>query len=115
MPYPFWIKDLGTRGEYLARRWYHRLGYHLVGRNIRIRQGEIDLIMARRNRVLFVEVKTRSGFTHKIADVLSKDQERRLIRLAEAYMSVHPDIHWAFFLTLVQVKGRQYTMVHARL
>src|SRR5919106_435525 len=51
--------ELGRRGEDLAESVYRRLGFDIVQRNYRCRQGEIDLI-ARRGRVLvFCEVKTR--------------------------------------------------------
>ena len=104
-PYPFWIKDLGKCGEFLARRWYRRRGYHVVDKNWRKGKGEIDLIVANGRRLVFVEVKARSGGDASIDHVLVYDQEQRLLRLAESYMSAFPmgTMGWSFELMFIQL------------
>ena len=110
MPPPFWIRDLGTRGEYLVRRLFHRRGYHCVARNWRHHKGEIDLIMANYRRLLFLEVKTRSyrrGM--RIGDQLKYRQKRRLQNLARSYLSQWQcqDLPWKFHLVLVTRHGKR--------
>ncbi len=57
---PGWSnKDFGRWGENLAAERYASLGFKVLERNWRCRDGEIDLIVARRSTVVFVEVKTR--------------------------------------------------------
>jgi putative endonuclease len=52
-------RALGRRGEDLALAHYQRLGFELVERNHRTREGEIDLIVCDGRTLVFVEVKTR--------------------------------------------------------
>ena len=49
---------LGRRGEQLAARHLELQGWRIVERNFRTREGEIDLIAARRGTLAFCEVKT---------------------------------------------------------
>jgi putative endonuclease len=51
----------GNKGETLAAEFLQKKGFEIVERNYRYRHAEIDLIVARDNWVLFVEVKTRSS------------------------------------------------------
>jgi len=54
-------RELGRRGERRAA-WFYRLrGYRIVERNLRMRGGEIDLIVRRGGLLVFVEVKTRQS------------------------------------------------------
>lgn len=64
---------LGRWGEDRAAWWLRLQGWRIVGRRIRIRAGEIDLVARRGRTTAFVEVKTRS----RAADLdLSIDAER---------------------------------------
>ena len=55
------VAELGPIGERRAL-WYFRLrGYRIVARNVRLRRGEIDLIVRRGRTLVFVEVKTRQS------------------------------------------------------
>jgi putative endonuclease len=51
-------RALGRRGEDLAATHLERHGWSIVERNFRTREGEIDLIAARRGTLAFCEVKT---------------------------------------------------------
>lgn len=53
--------SLGQQGETLACRYLSRLGYRVLARNYRTKQGEIDIIAEEQNSLVFVEVKTRRG------------------------------------------------------
>lgn len=54
-------KELGRVGEELAARFLQASGYVILERNWRCRSGEIDLICRKGDRIVFVEVRTRSG------------------------------------------------------
>lgn len=52
-------EKLGRAGEDLAHTYVCQLGWHVLERNWRCRDGEIDLIALDGDTVVFVEVKTR--------------------------------------------------------
>ena len=55
--------ELGRRGERLAADYLERRGYRVVGTGFLARRGEIDLVCRRGDRLVLVEVKTRSSGT----------------------------------------------------
>jgi putative endonuclease len=54
-------RELGRRGEQLAADYLRRLGYRVVGSGFLARRGEIDLVCRRGDRLVLVEVKTRTS------------------------------------------------------
>lgn len=52
---------LGRRGELAAAAFLERRGYRVIGAGFLARRGEVDLICRRGERLVLVEVKTRSG------------------------------------------------------
>jgi putative endonuclease len=78
----------GTRGEDLAARWYVEQGYDIVARNWRCRDGEVDLVAARRGEVIFCEVKARSSDRFGLpAEAVTPAKQRRLRRLAALFLA----------------------------
>jgi putative endonuclease len=51
-------RGTGRRGEILAAEALERLGYTILDRNFRTREGELDLIASRDGTLVFCEVKT---------------------------------------------------------
>jgi putative endonuclease len=83
-------KSLGRRGEDAAARFLRSLGYVIVARGHRDKIGEIDLIAVDGRTVVFVEVKTRTGDQKGTpAEAVDLDKQRRLTRLAAAYLKRH--------------------------
>ena len=80
--------DLGDRGERAALDALLAAGLALVGRRVRTRLGEIDLVLLDGPVVVFVEVKTRSasGFGSP-AEAVTAAKRRRLERLALAFLA----------------------------
>ncbi len=118
MPFPFWIKDLGKRGEYLARTHFHRRGYFCLNKNWRHGKGEIDLIMANYRKTVFVEVKARQRHEElHIGKVLDKGQAKRLMRLARHYMAPYAaqNIGWEFKLLLVAFERNSFSIEETNL
>jgi putative endonuclease len=52
-------RELGAKGEDLARRHLEARGFTLLDANFRTRHGELDLVVADRRHLVFCEVKTR--------------------------------------------------------
>lgn len=91
--------DTGRLGERIAVRYLERNGYRLVERNYRTREGEIDLIAARGQLLVFCEVKalragSARGPAHPLEGVgpAKRRQVRRIARswLAERQASGSP-------------------------
>jgi putative endonuclease len=70
----------GRQGERIAAWWLRLKGWSILGRRIRTRVGEIDIIARRGNMVAFVEVKSR----RTEAMLEEAIDERRLGRVAAA-------------------------------
>jgi putative endonuclease len=49
-------RGTGRRGEAVAAKAFERLGYTIVDRNFRTREGELDLIASRGGTLVFCEV-----------------------------------------------------------
>ena len=54
-------RALGSQGERAAVRYLKRRKHKIIARNYRCIAGEIDLIAADRDTIVFVEVKTRAS------------------------------------------------------
>jgi putative endonuclease len=52
-------RELGSRGEDLARRHLEARGFTVLDANFRTRHGELDLVAADRRHLVFCEVKAR--------------------------------------------------------
>jgi putative endonuclease len=85
------VSKLGPRGERRAV-WFYRLrGFSIVGRNLRLRGGEIDLVVRRGRLLAFVEVKTRQTLTAGEGfESVDRAKQLQLVRLSDEYLAKHP-------------------------
>jgi putative endonuclease len=86
----------GRRAEELVARGLARAGWEIVERNARTRHGELDIVAREGRTLVFVEVKagragTSFGPERPILAVDARKQ-RRVRRLATAWMAERPDI-----------------------
>jgi putative endonuclease len=80
-------KALGAYGEARAAQWYEAHGYRVLERNWRCRDGEIDLIVALTNTVVFCEVKTRRNEAYGLpVEAVGWKKQQRLRRLAAIWL-----------------------------
>ncbi len=79
-------RQTGVAYEQRAAQWLEQRGMHIVEKNFRCRQGEIDLIAVDGDYLVFVEVKYRksSGSGHP-AEAVDARKQRRILRVAEYY------------------------------
>ncbi len=79
-------RSTGREGEQLAAEYLAHQGLKIIMRNYRYDRGEIDLVCADGNELVFVEVKTRSSdvFGNPEESVTESKQEQ-LRKLAEGY------------------------------
>lgn len=80
-------KQTGRQGEDLAVSFLKGKGYQLIERNWRCPTGELDIIAADGDTVVFVEVRTRSGLHFGSAEEsITPAKQARLIELAQIYV-----------------------------
>lgn len=86
-------QELGARGEERAAAHYRATGHEVLSRNWHSRHGEIDLVCADRDTLVFVEVKTRSSLAYgHPAEAVTVRKQARLHLLAGRWMAANPGI-----------------------
>jgi len=75
----------GRTGERIAALWLQLHGWRIVGRRVKTRRGEVDLVARRRRTLAFVEVKTR-GDAKGLATAIDDYRLRRVIAASEALL-----------------------------
>ena len=85
----------GERGEREALFYLRKEGYTVVARrwtSPKVR-GDVDLIAWERDRLCFIEVKTRSerDVLNPAETAVDRDKQKRLKNLATAYLRVFPE------------------------
>ncbi len=84
----------GARGETLAARYLESLGLSVLSRNWRCREGELDLVATDGERLVVVEVKTRTSTSHgPPADAVDHLKAARIRRLSRRWRVAH-DLPW---------------------
>lgn len=76
----------GRRGEWLAGLYLWLTGWRVVGRRVKTRKGEVDLVARRGRTVCFIEVKWRASQ----AELAMAIDARRLRRVADAVQLIAP-------------------------
>lgn len=82
---------MGAWGESLAAEYLRKKRYKLVAMNYKCRFGEIDVIVANKQYLVFVEVKLRkSDRFARAAEFVDFHKQNRLRTTAEIYLSQNP-------------------------
>ena len=82
----------GRRGEFLASLILLAKGYRILGRRVRTRLGEIDLVArSPRGVICFIEVKARDDFVDAVVALLPR-QQARIARAAEHFLAQRPGL-----------------------
>ncbi len=107
--------DVGKRGEDLAASYLKGQGYRIVERNVRTPFGEIDLIAAHRDVLVFVEVKSRTSVAYGGPELaVDADKRRRLSRAALCYIADRKmdDRLSRFDVIGISIKGSETDVEH---
>jgi putative endonuclease len=81
----------GARAERRVRLHYRLRGYRVLAANARAGGNELDVILRRGRRLVFCEVKMRSG--DRFGDpweAVGAEKQRRLHRAAEGFLARNP-------------------------
>jgi putative endonuclease len=102
----------GAWGERLVASWYEARGFVVVERNWRCSFGEIDLVVARDELVVFCEVKARrTGAFGTGVEAVSAAKRRRLRRLGAAWLAASPHRAFEVRFDVAAVDGTRVNVV----
>jgi putative endonuclease len=110
--------ELGIQGERIAAAFLARAGLHVLDRNWRCRDGELDLVARDGDALVFCEVKTRrgTGYGHPV-EAVTHAKQRRLRMLAQRWLAAHdehaPELRFDVVGVLVR-PGRPALVTHLR-
>lgn len=80
-------RNSGQIGEEIAASYLADKGFKIVGRNVRYKFGEIDIIASRSGELHFFEVKARGrGSLIDPLEAITESKRKRIRRAAEAYL-----------------------------
>lgn len=112
--------ELGRRGEEAAVRFLEELGWRILERNWRTREGEADIIAHEpgSDTLVVVEVKARAGIGYgSPLEAITHSKARRLRRLAAIYAREHASAARLLRVDAIGVlwpRGGTPQLVHAR-
>lgn len=81
----------GLQAEDQAAGLMGALGFEILGRRVRTKAGEVDLIARLGDLLVFCEVKVRADLATAGESLLPR-QRRRIAAAAEAYLADHPEL-----------------------
>ena len=86
---PYTKNQIGAHGEKLAVDFIQAKKYNIIDRNYRCRIGEIDIIAATDEYLVFIEVKSRISTDYSLDPLLSitKRKQQKLRSLAIYYIA----------------------------
>jgi putative endonuclease len=81
---------IGKMGEDLAETYLIKLGYMILERNFRCREGEIDIICLKNDTLICIEVKARtSSFRGQPYEAVSPFKVLKIKRALHVYLATH--------------------------
>jgi len=107
--------EVGRTGEDIAATYLEARGWRLLGRNVRWREGEIDIVAARAGVLAFIEVKTRHSLRFGLpAEAVTRRKQARIRALASRYLSEHRPRADAIRFDVIDVArdGIGYRVIH---
>lgn len=105
----------GRRSEFWAALWLSCKFYRVLGRRVKTRLGELDLVAVSPDGVLcFIEVKARA-LEGAAAEAITARQQARIARAAALYLGAHPALrHKAVRFDAILVTPRRWPPRHLK-
>jgi len=104
----------GTDGEELAAGYLTENGHVILEKNWRFGREEIDIIAKKKDMLIIVEVKTRSGsFFGEPEEFVDRQKQRHLIKAANGYIEKNNlDLEVRFDIIGVILSGKKHKINH---
>jgi putative endonuclease len=103
----------GARAERRVRLHYRLRGYQVLDSNVRAGGNELDVVVRRGRRLVFCEVKMRSGLGYgDPREAVGLEKERRVRRAAEAFLARNRELaQLEVVFEVAAVRGRRIERV----
>ena len=83
-------RQLGEFAERVAAAFLQMKGYAILATNYTFHRHEIDIIARTESRIVFVEVKCRSGRGYGLPrEAVGREKMRRIVRAARGFLAEH--------------------------
>ena len=97
-------KTRGDLGEKLAKDFLKKKGYRVLETNYRCPEGEIDIVARHKDHLVFIEVRTKSGFSFGTPEEsITPAKMRHLTLSADHYLQNHDKLPELWRIDLVAV------------
>ena len=97
-------KLLGSIGENAASEFLEGRGYKIIDKNFRCKIGEIDIIAADNDVIVFVEVKTRSSNIYgQPSEAVNFYKQRKIVQTALTFIKKNKLYDWMSRFDVVEV------------
>ncbi len=108
--------ELGKKGEQIAVEYLLRNGYQILERNWRYLKAEIDIIAKKGNRLIVVEVKTRSTVNIiRPEEAVNNKKIKLLVSAANEYVTKHNlEIEVQFDIITIHYINNKYNLNHTK-
>lgn len=107
---------IGAWGEKITMEYFLRKGYAIVARNDveGNRRNEIDLIVSKENRIVFVEVKTRTRKDEDPIHSITRQKRTNMLKAGITYLKAHPypPLEPQFDLFFINGDENDYSIEH---
>ena len=100
--------EFGAMGEQIAARYVERLGWRIVGRNVRVGRGELDIVAIDGDELVVIEVRTRKiGKLSPSETTVGPNKIKTTLRSARNYVEsvLSYDGNWRIDIVAVTVGG----------
>ena len=82
----------GQSAERRAAWWYRLRYYRILDANVWVGGYELDLVVRRGRRLVFCEVKEKTGpLFGPAVEMVDEEKQRRVRRAAEGWLDAHPE------------------------
>ncbi|MDE5837545.1 MAG: YraN family protein [Paramuribaculum sp.] len=106
--------DIGAWGEEQARDFLVGKGYAILDTNVRFGKNELDIVARHHDRIVFVEVKTRTDDEYDPLDAIDSKKIAHLCRAAESYVTAYniPQAVQFDVIVVIGEPGKEAAVTH---
>lgn len=107
----------GNIGEELSQKYLKEIGYEILEKNFRCKQGEIDIIAKDKEEYVFIEVKTRSNLNYgKPREAVCNFKQKHIVKCTKYYLYIHNlnNVYVRFDVLEVYLNDERYKIEHLK-